>query len=260
MRPFVQKIGRQARLVRIITGMSSWIKSGDTFSPLAPAAKAPPARTRRRFRRQLPTTLPMARSVLPRSAATKEVINSGMEVPAETMVSPITASLTPRLKATALAPFTKRLAPKPRTTMPANRRTTALIQPCFAVPKSISGSAGSISSGSSRAVRISQTVLMTRPNNRATPDCQVTRPAEAIPQAAADTASRRGTSLLTKRLSTFRGRTRALQPSTTNTLKMLLPTTLLTASASAPCTTELMLTKNSGALVPSDTTVKPMTS
>ena len=50
----------------------------------------------------------MARSVLPRNAATREVINSGMEVPAETMVSPITASLTPRLKATELAPFTSR--------------------------------------------------------------------------------------------------------------------------------------------------------
>ena len=144
--------------------------------------------------------------------------------------------------------------------MPTKSWTMALIQPCWAVPKSISGSAGSISSGSSRAVRISQTVLMTRPSKRATPDCQVTRPADAIPQAAAETARRRGTSLLTSRLSTFRGRTRALQPSTTNTLKMLLPTTLLTASASAPCATELILTKNSGALVPSETTVRPMTS
>ena len=39
---------------------------------------------------------------------------------------------------------------------------------------------------------------------------------------------------------------------------MLLPTTLLTASASNPWVTELKLTNNSGALVPNDTTVRPI--
>ena len=89
-------------------------------------------------------------------------------------------------------------------------------------------------SGSSRAVRISQTVLIAKATSRATPACQVTRPAEAMPQTAAEIASSRGTSLRTRRLSTRRGSTRALLPSTTITLKMLLPTTLLTARSAEP--------------------------
>ena len=135
----------------------------------------------------------------------------------------------------------------------------ALIQPSSAVAASISGSAFSISSGSSRAVRISQIVLITKASNKATPDCQVTVPVEAIPQTAADTARSSGTSRRTRRLSTLRGITRALLPSTTITLKMLLPTTLLTAKASEPWETDPMLTNSSGALVPRDTTVSPIT-
>ena len=42
-------------------------------------------------------------------------------------------------------------------------------------------------------------------------------------------------------------------------LKILLPTTLLTERASEPLSTELTLTNNSGALVPRETTVKPIT-
>ena len=41
---------------------------------------------------------------------------------------------------------------------------------------------------------------------------------------------------------------------------MLLPTTLLTARESNPRSTELTLTNSSGALVPKDTTVSPITS
>ena len=40
---------------------------------------------------------------------------------------------------------------------------------------------------------------------------------------------------------------------------MLLPTTLLTANASDPRNTELTLTNNSGALVPRETMVRPIT-
>ena len=108
-------------------------------------------------------------------------------------------------------------------------------------------------------MRISQIVLITKASNKATPDCQVTVPVEAIPQTAADTARSSGTSRRTNRLSTLSGSTSALLPSTTITLKMLLPTTLLTAKASEPWNTEPMLTNSSGALVPSDTTVSPIT-
>ena len=144
--------------------------------------------------------------------------------------------------------------------MPAINRTEAGINPPLFASSLISGSALPLSSGCSRAVRISQTVLITSPNSKARPACQVTRPAEAMPQTAAEMAIIRGTSRLTRRLSTRNGSTRALLPSTTITLKMLLPTTLLTARASAPCSTELRLTNSSGALVPRDTTVRPITS
>ena len=83
-------------------------------------------------------------------------------------------------------------------------------------------------------MRISQIELITSASSSAAPDCQVTRPAEAMPQTAADTVISKGTSLRTRRLSTRSGITRALLPSTTITLKMLLPTTLLTARESMP--------------------------
>ena len=176
------------------------------------------------------------------------------------MVSPITASLTPNNPAAELAPLTKRFEPKVSKPIPATRRPIELSQPCFVVLTLISGSASSTPSGSSRTVLISHIVLIANATNSARPACQVTFPADAIPHTAVDTAIKIGTSLRTKRLSTFKGRTRALPPRTTNTLKMLLPTTLLTANKSDPFRTELTLTNSSGALVPSETIVNPMTS
>ena len=55
-----------------------------------------------------------------------------------------------------------------------------------------------------------------------------------MPQVAIDTPSSKGTSRRTRRLLTRSGITAALAPSTINTLKMLEPTTLLTAIASPP--------------------------
>ena len=88
------------------------------------------------------------------------------------------------------------------------------------------------------------------------------RPPEAIPQVAIDTPKRRGTSRFTKRLFTRSGITAALAPSTTSTLKIFEPTILLTAIASPalpPLSVESRLTNSSGALVPKDTTVRPIT-
>ncbi len=71
-------------------------------------------------------------------------------------------------------------------------------------------------------------------NSSATPACQVSRPAEAIPQTAMEMPSSSGTSRRTRRLFTRRGTIAALAPSTTRMLKMLLPTTLLTARSEPP--------------------------
>ena len=59
----------------------------------------------------LPMTLPSAMPVLPFSAAVTEVASSGSDVPAATMVRPITASLTPSPAAMPEAPATKRSPP-----------------------------------------------------------------------------------------------------------------------------------------------------
>ena len=66
----------------------------------------------------LPTTLPIAISVSPLRAATTEVASSGNDVPADTIVSAITDSLTPNSPAMPAAPSTNQLPPNTRATKP----------------------------------------------------------------------------------------------------------------------------------------------
>lgn len=67
--------------------------------------------TKNTLNKLLPTTLPMAISGFFFKAATMDVASSGSDVPPATNVSPITDSLTPRLRAMPLAPSTKKLPP-----------------------------------------------------------------------------------------------------------------------------------------------------
>jgi len=69
-----------------------------------------------------PTTLPTAMSGWRRRAAITEVANSGMLVPADTTVRPMTASLTPQSRAMATAETTNRRDPATRRTSPATIR------------------------------------------------------------------------------------------------------------------------------------------
>ena len=156
--------------------------------------------------------------------------------------------------AAAVAPFTSTSDPSTNSTSP----PASLAAATAGVARSPSSKSPS-SSEYSEAVRISQIRLIAVPTSRARPACQVRRPPEAMPHTAIETPSSRGTSLRTRRLLTRSGTTRALRPSTTNTLKMLLPTTLLTAMASPPLKVEIRLTNNSGVLVPRETTVRPIT-
>ena len=55
------------------------------------------------------------------------------------------------------------------------------------------------------------------------------------------------------------GATNAVQPTIINVLKRLLPTTLPIAMSALPCSAPDILTANSGAEVPNDTMVKPIT-
>ena len=132
-----------------------------TWRPLPPATTAQLPSTRSWFSKLLPTTFPIARSVRPLIAATNDVISSGIEVPAETIVSPITASLTPNKEAEVLAPLTRSFDPKVSNNVPRIRLEMALSHPPFADSVFISGSASFIPSGSSLTVLISHTVLIT---------------------------------------------------------------------------------------------------
>ncbi len=65
-----------------------------------------------------PSALPMDSPPLPCEAATAETTISGAEVPKPTMVRPIISGETPKLRAVAAAPATKRSAPQTRSTKP----------------------------------------------------------------------------------------------------------------------------------------------
>jgi hypothetical protein len=81
-----------------------------------------------RLNRFEPSTLPSATPPSRFSAAARVVASSGSEVPTATMVSPITASLTPRSRATPTAPSTSRSAPSGRPISP-RPSSTAMRQP-----------------------------------------------------------------------------------------------------------------------------------
>ena len=68
----------------------------------------------------LPMTLPTAMSRSPLMAAAIEVATSGSEVPAATMVSPITRSLTPSALANVTAASTSHCDPSTRAARPAS--------------------------------------------------------------------------------------------------------------------------------------------
>ena len=71
-----------------------------------------------------PTTLPTARSPLPRAAAVSEVHSSGVEVPNPTIVSPMKKLDSPSRRATDTAPRTRSSAPPVSTTSDTASRPT----------------------------------------------------------------------------------------------------------------------------------------
>ncbi len=79
-------------------------------------AEAP--RTRKILNMLLPMTFPIAKPGLPLIADITEVASSGREVPAATIVKPITASLTPRADAMPDAPSTNQFPPNIRPPRP----------------------------------------------------------------------------------------------------------------------------------------------
>ncbi len=72
----------------------------------------------------LPTTLPTAMSRSPRSVATIDVATSGSEVPAATIVRPMTRSETPSARANPVAASTSQSAPRISSASPATTSST----------------------------------------------------------------------------------------------------------------------------------------
>ena len=113
-------MGKQASATANMTQMSKANKEGATTKPAPPATTPLMPRHPKMLKIQLPTTLPTAISRSPLRAAAIEVATSGMEVPAATMVSAITTSLTPSALAKTTAALTSQSEPSTKNTKPTN--------------------------------------------------------------------------------------------------------------------------------------------
>ena len=98
----VKKTGRHASATAIMTGRSKATSEGATASACGATSPERPS-TPRMLNVLLPITLPTAISRSPRIVAMTEAATSGAEVPAATMVRPITSSETPSERAKAMA-------------------------------------------------------------------------------------------------------------------------------------------------------------
>ena len=106
------KIGKQAKATASMIQISKVTTAGPIASPSNPDAR-PAAPTQPRILKMLlPITLPTAISRSPLIAAEREAATSGNEVPAATMVSPITNSLIPSSRANPVAASTSHREPK----------------------------------------------------------------------------------------------------------------------------------------------------
>ena len=190
--------------------------------------------------------------LLPFFAATTLVASSGRDVPPATIVSPITASLTPSCCATKVAESTNRLLPiinpaKPpiinRTdfnTLVFSNDSISPSSPLFAFfnvnkrkPKKV-------------AKRMVASILLILPSKH-------------NPSKSNDAKQAKGISFRTVPLRITMGVTAADTPTMSKELKILLPTTLPIARSGVPFIAETKLTKNSGIDVPAATIVKPIT-
>jgi len=115
---------------------------------------------------------------------------------------------------------------------------------------------------SGAARRLARTVTRTyatRPPTRSAPSQRVRDPPAAIPQTTKDNVAITGTSTRTSWRSTVSGAITAASPRITNTLKILLPTTLPTTIPGSARAAAMIPVTSSGALVPKETTVRPIT-
>ena len=154
--PLLQKIGRQAKVVKTINGKSTLIRLWSIVKPFNPEKILQLPRIRSWLSKLLPITLPIARSVFPYNAAIIEVTSSGREVPVATIVRPIIISFTPNRVAKDWEPFTRIFEPKLKRKIP-EVNFNIIFNSSLSMPGdfSISGSAFFVSSSFSLIVFIS---------------------------------------------------------------------------------------------------------
>ncbi len=172
-----------------------------------------------------PKTFPNAMSDCFRNAATTDVANSGIEVPAAMIVKPITASETPNDFATSTALSTSNLDPNTSTPSPATINTTSKNKlPRFR----ISGASAAISTcaASSRlAIRIVHHVQKIAPTKNTEPSTRLTCPSKNVSGASKVTPNKTGASHFNTCKCVEIGNTTAANPRMIAMLKMFDPTT-----------------------------------
>src|SRR5690606_8939410 len=185
--------------------------------------------------------------------ATIEVTTSGSDVPAATIVKPITNWLTPHQVAMLTAPSTSHFDPSPNKAKPtainsndfqtATPTGTLSSAPIAASAEAYCAANSSRTSLLSRlAKRMQIRMYPTSTENKITPSRRLIKPSRASAHPNTETAIISGTSKRINWLETTSGEIIAEMPRINNTLKMLLPTTLPTATSAAPANAAWMLT------------------
>ena len=215
-----------------------------------------------------PTAFPTAISTSFFLAATTEVTSSGSEVPIDTMVSPTRVWLIPSSIAILLAVSTVRSPPKAIAAAPTIRKRILLPYDSSFILSHSSTPSISIFCPAARAFIALRTIVKIYPANtirKITPSAcpsviPALSPSPEIPSTSRNSAQPKdkGISLTTVAFWTIIGVRIEQTPITNIRLKILDPTTLLTAS-SLFCTREAVtLTAVSGSEVPIATIVRPM--
>ena len=191
-----------------------------------------------------PTTLPIAMSPSPWTAATVVAASSGRLVPKATTVSPITASEMPKSRAMTTAPSTRAHAPPASRVRPARTSPTSS-QALRAGGGSSAAASASACAPSRRASTIVSVTYATSPAASSEPSTRPTAPSHSTQARTPLTATSSGRSAFTTRVATEIGMMTAASPRISPMFATLEPSTFPTATLSCPARAARRLTPNS---------------
>ena len=207
-----------------------------------------------------PRILPSASWFRPFRAATRLVASSGRDVPPARMVTAMNLSLTPSIRARAVAESTKRFPPKISPASPVRTRRMAC--------QSLRGFDSAESSSEDFPLRKDANRYKANTRRKMTPSKRERPSASPIPSREWHIPKPRK-SIVTSKVSGMSrfllsavmdtGQSRAVSPRMNRTLKMFEPRTLPTATSAFPSKAPVRLTTSSGHEVPKPTMVRPIT-